>query len=139
MKGEGTKYNGMKTLAAIAITLLVIFVLTIFGNIEYKFDDTSVTAHTAMWLDKKVVFDEIDSVNVRTGIEYGRRISGFGSTKLKLGSHKNSEFGMYSLYVNTTCDSAIVLKMKDGSVVVINEKDETATEELYKEITDRIK
>ena len=54
-----------------------------------------------------------------------------------MGSFRNDDFGSYTRYAYTGCDSCIVLQVK-GKTVVLSALDEEATKALYEELSGRI-
>ena len=62
------------------------------------------------------------------------RTFGFGSARLLMGQFKNDEFGTYTRYSYTKCDSCVVL-ISGENVLVLSGPDEDATREIYEELT----
>lgn len=122
----------------IGVVVLILVVATMFtGEITVEFGEKDFTIETGYWEDATVSYDEIDSVEYRETDHAGERTYGFGSTKLLLGNFENTEFGSYTRYTYTSCDSCIVL-IADGKELVFNGEDEESTQALYEELLERI-
>lgn len=93
MKDGNTKLKVIAIALAAALGILLLSLLFLGGSIEYSFEDTSLTIHTALWKDVSVRYDEIDDVCLRDDIQTGERTNGYGSGKLNLGEFRmgNSE------------------------------------------------
>ena len=81
--------------------------------------------------------EEVDNIEYREQDDPGRRVLGFGSSKLLLGEFENDEFGSYTRYSYTKCDSCVVLSVGDRILVINGENDES-TKQIYDELTKRV-
>ena len=120
-------------ISLISVVLLLFFLNTV-GGIEYRFENTSFTAHTKLWADKTVSYEEIESAELRDGFDAGKRLNGYGTSKLRIGKFRNQEFGTYQIYASSASETVVVLHLRDGSILVISGEDNAATEELYTRI-----
>jgi len=122
----------------IGVVVLILVVVTMFtGEITVEFGEKDFTIETGYWEDATVTYEEIDSVEYREADHAGERTYGFGSAKLLLGNFENAEFGSYTRYTYTSCDSCIVL-IADGKELVFNGENEESTKALYEELRQRI-
>jgi len=120
------------------ISVILVALLLISGTIEYHFGEDSFTVKANYWEDVTVVYSEIDSVEYREIDTPGRRVMGFGSFSLLMGTFENSEFGAYTRYSYSDCMSCVVLRA-DEKVLVLNKKDEASTKELYETLLSKTK
>lgn len=121
----------------IGVVVLILVVVTMFtGEITVEFGEKDFTIKTGYWDDATVTYEEIDSVEYRETEHAGERTYGFGSAKLLLGNFENSEFGGYTRYTYTSCDSCIVL-IADEKELVFNGENEESTKALYEELLQR--
>jgi len=122
---------------AVAIIIAIVVVFICFtGDIQYRFDSKSFTIEASYYNDLTVEYDVIDSIEYREDCKAGSRISGFGSPRLSMGVFKNSEFGNYTRYCYTKCETCVVLKV-DGKTLIINGMDKKSTEAIYQELISR--
>lgn len=124
------------------IIALVILVISLFfasngGKIEYQFDEASFTIISKGWKGMTVSYSDIESIELRDDVDPGRRTMGFGSTKFKFGSFSNGAFGDYTLYASTSCTKLVVLHMKDGSILALNNETDDATAALFDALKNR--
>ncbi len=124
--------------AVIVVVILILVGLLMFtGDFAVQFDKDSLWIEADYWEDATVSYADIDSVEYREKDDAGVRTFGFGSAKLLMGEFENSEFGDYTRYSYTTCDSCIVLTV-DDKILVMNGADAESTKNLYEELIKRI-
>lgn len=138
MRKNNPALTTIVTVAAIAVVVAVSIILKSAGDIEYTFEDASFSVHTSMWKDLSVNYEDINSAELREDIVIGSRENGYGSKKLNMGRFSNSEFGNYTLYAYTSCNSLVLLHMKDGSVIVLGGEDRETSGSVYNSILNRI-
>lgn len=126
-------------ISAVTVPLILIgvFVLMFTGSIRYEFTEDSLKIDATYWQYSTVGYEFVDSVELRQDFDFGARNYGYGSAKLSLGNFKNDEFGNYTLYGYTRCDSAVVIKSGEH-VLVITGKDTAETQALYDSLKARI-
>jgi len=145
--GMVTKDNGKMTpmekkstiiaMIIVFVSLILVAVTMFTGEITVEFGDSDFRIETGYWEDATVTYDEIDSLEYREYDDAGSRTYGFGSAKLLMGNFENTEFGSYTRYTYTSCDSCIVL-IADGKELVFNGENEEKTKALYEELNGRI-
>ena len=117
--------------------LVIVGVLMFTGNIDYEIGEESFEIKATYWTDMSVDYDKITNLEYREVDEPGSRTSGYGSPRLLMGSFQNAEFGFYTRYSYTKCDSCIVVEMGD-TVLIINAKDAEKTRQVYEELCQKI-
>lgn len=117
------------------ITVLALL-LIVTGDIRVQYADSSFTVEATYWEDATIHYADIETLEYREQDEPGERTFGFGSLKLLMGDFKNDEFGKYTRYSYTECDSCIVLTAK-GEIFVLNGADDEATRAIYEELLER--
>lgn len=131
--------SGISQKASIGITvgiLAVVGILLVTGNINVEYNDASFKIKASYWSDLEIDYAEIESIEYRENGVSGSRTGGFGSLRLLMGNFENSEFGNYTRYTYTNCDTAIVLQV-NGKHVVLSGKDEESTKAIYDELMER--
>lgn len=130
------------TVLTIIIGLVILVISLLFasngGGMEYQFDETSFTINAKSWKDLTVSYTDIESIELQDDVDPGRRTMGFGSAKFKFGSFSNSAFGNYTLYASTSCTKLVVLHMKDGFILALNDETDEATAALFAELNSRL-
>lgn len=127
---------------AVGIVILVFAAIFLFtGEFEVTFDETSFTIDAVYWDDATVHYADIDDIEYREQDDpeaWESRTFGYGSFNLLMGEFENDEFGAYTRYAYTACDSCVVLTV-DGKILVINGTDEGHTKAIYNELIKRIR
>lgn len=127
-------------ISAIAVPLILVGVLVLMftGNIQYEFTEDCLKIDATYGDYSTVGYEFIDTVEFREDFDFGSRNYSFGSAKLSLGNFKNDEFGNYTLYAYTACDSAVVIKSGEHILVITGENTEE-TQMLYNSLKDKVK
>ena len=129
-----TSPNAKRSLAVLLPTLLatVVFclVLCFTGDIGVEYHDTDFTVVASYHGDLTLAYSEIDTIEYREQGVPGKRISGFGSPRLLMGTFQNQEYGYYTRYTYTACEPCVVLTV-DGKLLVLSGIDEQSTKEIY--------
>ena len=92
------------------------------------------------WDDASIRYTDIDTIEYRTSDDPDatmKRNFGYGTPFLLMGEFDSDEFGTYTRYSYTACDSCIVLTVGDR-VLVLNGKEEAKTKEMYEELLQKI-
>lgn len=118
------------SMVVVAIILIVIFFIMFTGKINYVYGTDSFTVDATFHDDLTVAYDVIDTIELRKEPVPGTREFGFGSARLLLGIFKNEEFGLYTRYTYTNCESAVVLNC-EGKTLVLAGRTPEETEILY--------
>ncbi len=124
---------------AVLIGIFVLVAILMFtGNIAYEVGEESLEIKASYWTDMSVDYDKITNLEYREADEPGSRTSGYGSVRLLMGYFQNKEFGFYTRYSYTGCDSCIVVEMRDD-ILVLSGKNEAETKKIYEELCAQIK
>ena len=129
-------WSKISMVVGIVILVMATFFITT-GKIEVNFQDEMLTIDANYWDDMQIFYDVIDTVEFRTEDNAGSRTFGYGSLQAMMGNFQNSEFGNYTRYTYTACDTCVVITV-DDNVLVVNGKDEAQTQEIYEELMKRI-
>ena len=125
------------SLPLLAILTVFVGVLMFTGDLDVVYGDTAFTIEASYWNDLTVEYAVIDCVEYREDFVPGMRTYGFGSARLSLGTFKNEEFGSYTRYSYTGRDSCVVLHA-DGKILVISGRDDAATQDIFRTLSDII-
>ena len=113
------------------IAILVVISIVIFtGEIDLVYADTAFTVEANHYDDLTVEYDTVDSIELRNEAIPGTRSFGFGSARLLLGVFENEEFGLYTRYTYTKCNSAIVIHSGE-KVLVLAARTPEETKAIY--------
>lgn len=121
------------------ITVFVLFTL-FAGKYQVSFGESSFLIDAFFWNDATANYEDIEHVEYREQDDsdaFGDRTFGYGTFTLLMGEFKNDEFGAYTRYTYTSCDSCIVLTV-NGKTLVLNGKDKAQTESMYNELLKRM-
>ena len=130
-------HKRISTVVLVGILALVA-VLMFTGNIAYEIGEESLEIKASYWTDMSVDYDKITNLEYREADEPGSRTSGYGSARLLMGSFQNKEFGFYTRYSYTGCDSCIVVEM-GKNILVLSGKNEEETKKIYEMLCAQIK
>ena len=135
-----TERQGKSTLLDLAIVLITVVLITALsytGNIDISCTEDTLNIRSTYWRGLDVPYSDILNAEYRIGLSGSVRTNGFGSARLSLGAFKNDELGNYTRYTYKSCVSYIVLDV-NGSVLVINGRDENETWELYERLLEKL-
>ncbi|MFQ9922372.1 MAG: DUF3784 domain-containing protein [Beduini sp.] len=128
------------TIASIVITAIVcaaVLIMLFTGSITIKVNDQSLIADASFTSSTTVQFQDIEEIDYVSNIPLGKRTNGVGSAKLQAGHFRNDLYGDYMLYSYADCHDYIVLKTKQG-FVVINAKNIQDTKQLYSNLQNEL-
>lgn len=120
-KSRAEKIAVKITAIFVPLILVGVCILMFTGSIQYEFTEDSLKIDATYWQYSTVGYEFVDSVEFRENFDFGSRNYGYGSAKLSLGNFKNDEFGNYTLYAYTKCDSAVVIKSGEHILVITGE------------------
>ncbi len=118
----------------VLVLILALCIPMFFGDIEFTVNKNSINAESFMWADLAFSTSDIENVEYRDRCDPGVRTNGFGSPGLLMGTFQSDEFGFYTRYSYTKCDAAVILTVKDETVILGCETPEQ-TKALYDEIS----
>lgn len=128
------------TIASIVITIIVcaaVLVMLFTGDVTIKVKDQSLIADASFTSSTTVQFQDIEEIEYVSDITLGKRTNGVGSAKLQAGHFRNDLYGDYMLYSYFDCHDYIVIKTKQG-FVVINAKNTQDTKQLYSNLQNEL-
>lgn len=124
--------------ASVVFSGLIMGIVFSKGKIEITVSANHLNIEGYWWSDYEIKTEEIEEVELTENFQTGTRTNGFSGANLLQGEFKNKEQGKYTLYAYKNCKTYIVLHTKKGDVV-LNEKSEKETRELYHEIEKTLK
>ena len=130
---KGDKIAKKASICGVLVVLALVGVLMFTGSITYTITDSALQIEATYHSDALVTYDQIDTIELREDFNIGYRAIGYNSAKLSLGAYRNDEFGTFTLYAYTSCDSMIIIH-SDGKVLAFNCATAQETEELFKQL-----
>ena len=124
------KTSKVITLLVLPLILIGVVVMMLVGTIALTYGESSFTVEATFSDSRTVEYDAVDSIEYREDFDKGTRIFGFSSARLLTGTFSNDEFGSYTLYSYTTCDSAVIIKV-GNKTLAISGADNQSTKEIY--------
>ena len=124
------KTSKVITLIVLPLILIGVVVMMLVGTIALTYGESSFTVEATFSDSRTVEYDAVDSIEYREDFDKGTRIFGFSSARLLTGTFSNDEFGSYTLYSYTTCDSAVIIKV-GNKTLAISGADNQITKEIY--------
>lgn len=106
------------------------------GSVEVELAEASVFVE-APYCKVTIAYSEIETIELRTELDRGKRTKGLSSSEMKSGNYKNEEFGDYLCATYTSSDVYIVIKRGNEKTVVLNQTDNAATEALFRNIQEK--
>ena len=131
------KIAGIISLVCVPLVLIGITVVMFTGNINITYTENAFTVDSTYYDPLTIDFDAIDEIEIKENISIGAKEFGFNSVKLSLGKFKNDEFGSHTRYTYNSCKTVVVIKI-DGKTLVINDKNDDITREIYLKISNEI-
>ena len=111
-------------------------VLCFTGDIQVVYGDTAFTLEASYYQDLTVEYEAVDRVELCQQVPAGYRQFGFGSPRLSMGQFRNDEYGDYTRYAYTGCDSSVELRVGE-EILVISGSNEKNTQAIYQELAKR--
>ncbi|WP_426349609.1 DUF3784 domain-containing protein [Alloiococcus sp. CFN-8] len=134
------RHESIIKISSIIVSMMFCVILGIIlltGEVKVTLEDKEIEIQGSFWIDYQVPLDSINTISFREDLLIGKRTGGFGSLKLNQGNFRNDEFGAYTLYAYTKCDSFVVLDT-DDRMVVINAETHEETKELYNNLKEAL-
>jgi uncharacterized membrane protein len=133
----GTPIGKVLGFGTYALILVVLLVVLLGGEKDYRIIQigSEIKIDAAMY-DMTVQKDQVVSVSVIETIPRGSRTNGYGGMNKSFGHFSLSGYGKCMLYVYNKVDRYIVIEL-DGSnpsYVIVNDKSEEKTDELFQSI-----
>ena len=120
------------------VTLVCVLFILFTGNIQIT-ADTALEIEATYHSDLTLSFDEIESVRYQEDAEGATRLMGYGSPKLSMGTFESKHLGRHTRYTYNACNDEIVLILKSGTTLVINQENKDLTQKLYETLLEKTK
>ena len=138
---EGEEGSSKRVVASsLVVTALVLVfcgVMMFTGNVQTEFGEESLYVDATYNSEITIKYADIESVEYLEQHNAGRRMVGFGSPVLGVGSFESEQFGSYTRCAYTKCSACIVIKANDKTFVINGETTE-ATQAIYNELLTKI-
>ena len=133
------KKAAIGAITVVAISLVVVFLMTFTGGIEFKTGDTGLSIKPAMGQSVEISYSDLAGAEIeyREAKVPGTRVMGYGSAKLLYGQFRNDEFGNYTRYTYTSSDTSIIIRTTEG-VIVLAAETSAETYTLYTELVAKV-
>ena len=131
------KPANLRNTLGIVLVVIVVAVCLFAGKVTASIGDESLVV-SGMLKKTTIPYSDIVSAECRDKFDAGTRSFGMSLLHVKSGTFTNSEFGGYTLAMNTYTDRVIVLSLADGSHFVFNVDGEDETSALCDEIAARL-
>ena len=125
------------SLVAVAVIFALCGILMFTGELHFRLDDDALIVEADWYSDLTVPYDSIDALEYRQGNVPGLRVGGFGSAKLLMGFFENEEFGTYTRYTPTKCESCILIT-RGENILVLSAGSAEGTHSLYQALLGKI-
>ena len=106
------------------------------GSVSANIDDKGLEV-SAPFVDEKISYQDIDSVELRNDVDYGSRRAGYAGKNLLSGNFRNDEFGNYKLAIHRSTSECIVVHHSSG-ILLFNLDSSDDTERFYDDLSSRI-
>lgn len=137
MKKDFAKSGKVFNIIAITLAIVLLAVLFLFGSVNVKFDADSLILKATFTLQAKILFDEIESVELKDNFNVGLRSFGIGGGKLLAGNFSNNEYDSYKLFSYANVKKHIVIMTTKGCFVY-NLESENLTENSYNDLLSKL-
>jgi len=123
----------------VAVLFLAAMIPLLFtGDVEVSFGDGSFTVDASFCSDATLNYTDITEVTFIENTDSDIREFGMASARLLAGSFRNEKFGKYTRYTYTFVEPAVIVRTEKG-IYMINLRTEAETENLYRELSARVK
>lgn len=136
-KSKAEKIIILVSTVFVAVILSFGALITFTGNITVKQSDNEMTIKATYFYSSRLLYDEIDSVELLDSFDVGIRTNGLGSPRLSAGAFRNDKLGDYTLYSYTKSSKYILIQSNKKSLVVGLDTAEKTTE-LYNDLLNRL-
>jgi hypothetical protein len=132
------KRNRNIVLAALGVTAIIlvsVFLLIGSGSVSASLENDGLQV-SAPFVDERIAYGDVTSVELRHGFDDGRRVGGFGGSEVSSGNFMNDEFGRYTLARYNDVESCIVVH-HSGGVLAFNLDTDDGTARMYEDLLSR--
>ncbi|MBE6779627.1 MAG: DUF1648 domain-containing protein [Ruminococcaceae bacterium] len=131
------KVGKIISLIVVPIIIIGICIVMFTGSISITYTDDSFTVDSTYYDPLTINYSDIEEIKVKENDQIGVKEFAFNSAKLSLGKFINDEFGSHTRYTYNACKTVVVMKI-DGKILVINDKNDDVTREIYLKILGKI-
>ena len=111
----------------------------VFAPVELTLEEDSYTLTFFIFHEEGAAYDDLAEVALLDESYESERITSFGGISKAFGTYKNEEYGEhFRLTFSENNYRFILLKRKDGSVTVFNQKTVAETEEVYRKLREKV-
>ena len=130
------------------IILFIVFIIVVvglaaalamvFAPVTLDLDDEGYTLSFLFYKDS-AAYEDLSEVALLDEEYVADRIHSYGGISKEFGTYKNDEYGEhFRLTFSENKHNFIMIKKKDGSVIVFNQKSYNATAELYQTFVEKL-
>lgn len=132
-KKEGTSKSIFTFIILIAVGLLLGYGM-LGTSIKVEDDCLKITGLHS----QKILYSEMDSIKLKENLpNITAKTGGFSMAGKRLGSFTTDEYGKIKLFLFNNSSPFIYIEKTDGNMVILNDKESSMTEELFKDISNR--
>lgn len=119
------------------VIAIIVLVFTMSGdyNVVLQNDDLKINANM---YSATINYEDIENVELKSDDFKATRTNGFGGIKKSYGYFNVQGYGQLRLYMYQASDSYIVITLKDGEYIFLNEKTDSLTKELFENIKEEL-
>ena len=129
-KESGQKKTGIVTGIFVLVGILI---LVMRGDYSIRIEEKAFTVDAKLWEDITVSYDSIEKIEYLDHKKSSLRTFGYGSLSVVMGDCYSEVWGEHTAYLYLKTNPCIVLTV-DGKILVINERDEEQTRDLYEKL-----
>jgi hypothetical protein len=122
--------------AVLIVTLAVTVTATMGRKTDARLEYDGLTIRGAMH-STKTPYGDIASIEMRDKLDFGIRVSGYGGVKWIGGKFRNKEFGVYDASLKMDVKKYIIVKRRNGKILVFNLETEENTVQFYDKLAKR--
>lgn len=129
-------FSGSGTLLSI-LFVIAVFVFMTFSGSKITVSDDTLCASAVLVSPIEISMSDIDEVSLRNmnDFDMGERTRGFASLFTVSGSYINDEYDLYDVYFcRSNKENYIAIRYSDVGWLLINEKSDDATQQLYEKL-----
>ena len=128
------KVSKIITLTVVPLIIIGISIIMFTGNVTVTYTDNSFTVDSEYYDPLTINYSDIDEIEIKENVKIGIKEFAFNSAKLSLGKFISDEYGSHTRYTYNACKTVVVMKI-DGKTLIINDKNDDVTREIYLKIS----
>ena len=119
----------------IVLVLSIVFILSMlpydFGKVNLVINDDNITI-SAPYESVTIEFDDIVSIDILDTMPSAKKITGTGTSRMRIGKYSVQDYGRCEIYIMTQVDPCIVIELGNEEYIFVNGENEKITEQYYK-------